>query len=118
MFNKFITNPWDQWILALNVVMALFATYYNFRAALISKVPAVQARFLSIGLLAFFISIMYSVMDFTDVSPGNFSSLLRGLSIATWPIVWILPARFMYRIQFREMMAEAIADEVRKSLDV
>lgn len=72
-----------------------------------------RALSLSIAALALVYAVAYQVLLWTDVDPGGFQSVLRGIGLIAWPIVWIAPYVIRIRSKMGDQLVSAVVRELR-----
>lgn len=80
----------ERWVVLANSAMAAVAMVANLRTAVRSPEPWRHVR-IPIGVLAGIYCVAYLWLFITE-DVGPWSSVMRGVSILSWPIVWIRPA--------------------------
>jgi hypothetical protein len=81
----------DNFIVWVNLFGALAAVCFNYKASHSGLIPMRKTHFLITGLAAIY-SIAYLMLLLLDLPFLQWSSVLRGVSIVVWPIVWMWPA--------------------------
>ena len=102
----------DETVIALNVILAGAACGFN---------AVVAARSASIGCilhtaisaLAGGYAVAYVVLLSSNLAVQDWSSVMRGVSLVAWAIVWIGPAW----IRLRSNIPDRFAEEVRRQLE-
>ena len=90
MFNHHLTLA-DSIVITYNIILCLLAAVANFAAAkVVPKKIALVKR--STAVLASIYCLGYSWLLFDDLPVAEWSSIFRGVSLLSWPIVWIWPA--------------------------
>ncbi len=102
----------ERYVVLANAVMALFAMGVNAGTAHATPEPWRSVR-IPIAALAGIYSAAYLWLFFTqDVGP--WSSIMRGVSVLAWPVVWIRPAivnrRVVAAMRKAVRTASAVAD--------
>jgi len=84
-------------VIAVNMVMVLAAVAINWRA---SQHGVVRYRIVhaAVAALSGVYAAGYLVLMLGDVSVENWSSVMRGVSIVAWPVVWWWPALTSLRV--------------------
>lgn len=83
-------NQLDRWVILANSLLAAGASAINLRVGLTLTEPWRSVRVI-IGALAAIYAVAY-VWLFVTQDVGPWSSLMRGVSLIAWPVVWIRPA--------------------------
>jgi hypothetical protein len=84
----------DTFTLALTAVvtvLAFVAVVVNIWSAYEGAPEAFVTRW-CIAALAFVTSVAYLVLLLSEVDPQGWSTVMRGVALVTWPVVWMLPA--------------------------
>lgn len=96
LFAAHVLAPLERWVVFLNVFLALFAGLVN--AYVVGKVGGWWRKVLvPVAILSFMYSASYLYLFITE-NVGPWSSTMRGVSILTWPIVWMGPAIMVLRV--------------------
>lgn len=72
-----------------------------------------RALSLSIASLALVYAVAYQVLLWTDVDPGGFQSVLRGIGLISWPLVWVAPYVIRIRSKMGDQLVSAVVRELR-----
>jgi hypothetical protein len=103
----------DEWVAVMSLLGALGSVVANWSAARIGLV-----RFRTVHAAISTVSILYVAgylwLLFGDVDPARWSSTLRGLSLVSWVVVWVMPAAMsvqMNRELHRAIRGRMEADE-------
>lgn len=91
-----LTNPslsgFDNFVIWVNMALAMAALHWNVVAARVGIAGMRSARAMVAGLAVLYIA-AYLVLVISDVQAAQWSSLMRGVSIVVWLVVWTNPAR-------------------------
>jgi hypothetical protein len=93
----------DEWVTVLSLLGSSASLVMNWRAA---RVGLITFRTVHAAIAA--ISVMYVAgylwLLFGNVDPVRWSSTLRGISLVSWVVVWVMPAAMSVQIN-RKMHA-------------
>ena len=105
-------NDLERWVILANAVMAFIAMFVNAGTAHATPEPWRSVR-IPIAVLAAIYCAAYLWLFITE-NVGPWSSIMRGVSILSWPIVWIRPAivnrRIVDAMRHAVKTASAVAD--------
>ena len=112
MFANVIPSGVDEGVIALNALLAGGAFGFNFvvclRAAKWGRVVHGAIAALALGY-----SCSYVLLLATDVAVQDWSSVMRGVSLIAWLVVWMGPAY----LRLRSNIPEKFAAEVQRQLE-
>lgn len=91
MLANQISSGWDEAFIILNALLAGAAFATNLAAAWRAH-PFAKAVHSAIAALALVYVVGYLYLELSDVSVEDWSSVMRGVSLAAWVIAWIGPA--------------------------
>lgn len=105
-------NDLERWVIVANAVMAFIAMFVNAGTAHATPEPWRSVR-IPIAVLAAIYCVAYLWLFITE-NVGPWSSIMRGVSILSWPIVWIRPPivnrRVVDAMRHAVKTASAVAD--------
>jgi hypothetical protein len=105
-------NDLERWVVLINSLMAFVAMLVNAGTAHATPEPWRSVR-IPIAVLAAIYCVAYLWLFFAE-DVGPWSSIMRGVSILSWPIVWIRPAivnrRIVDAMRHAVKTASAVAD--------
>lgn len=100
-----MTDNFVAWVNVFGAVLALYCNYWASSKGLISMR---RTHFLISGLASLYVS-AYLILLISDIQFIQWSSVMLGISIIVWPIVWIIPA--LLSIQVWKRVSELISTE-------
>lgn len=112
MFANVIPSGVDEGVIALNALLSGGAFGFNLVVALRS---AKWGRIVhgAIASLAVGYVCSYVLLLATDVAVANWSSVMRGVSLVAWLVVWTGPAY----LRLRSNIPDRFAAEVQRQLE-
>jgi hypothetical protein len=99
-------EPAYWWLTAITVPLWALAVFWNVAAARCGVAEGVRLRAATAALALVYMAANITLL-FSTVNPARWSDLLRGVSIAALPVVWIQPARLSVRMARKIREADA-----------
>jgi hypothetical protein len=81
----------ENFIIWVNVFFASFSGWFAFKASKMG-IYGLRNSFKLISGMAWLYTVSYGILLISDINFLSWSSIMRGVSIFAWAIVWILPA--------------------------
>lgn len=81
----------ENFVIWINLILASISGLFAFKASRIG-VFGLRNTFKLVAGMAWLYSFAYSLLLISDVNFLQWSSIMRGVSIFAWVIVWIVPA--------------------------
>jgi hypothetical protein len=101
----------------LNAVGAAGATIVNGLAFHRTGFRGPRMAYAITATFAAFYSGAYIVLAFVDVVPADWSSLMRGVSVLTWPLIWSAHASAKVWSGGPRRWADAVIEDFERKLD-
>lgn len=102
----------DNLVIWLNVFGAMFAGYWTLKASRLA-VRAMRPVYAAIFTITQIYIFGYLVLLFTDVDVLDWGSVMRGVSIMVWLVVWSGPAIMSIRLaKLLEQTAQRVASQI------
>lgn len=105
----------DNLIFGLNMIGALAASWCNGKASTVYRLPhSVRRVFFITSGFALIYAMSYMALFVADLSVLNWGSIMRGVSLLVWPLVWIGPAYTISRhvLTTEKNITQEVADEI------
>lgn len=100
-----------------NLAGASFAVVVNYMAYARTGHGGPRAIYAIVAGMAFLYVVAYAILGFTSVLPADWSNVMRGVSVSTWPLVWSSHAAAKVWTRQPHKWAEAVIEEVQKRLE-
>ncbi len=110
-------HGWPLAFAVLNSVGAFGACVMNILAWRRTGRGGAQTSYAVIALYALFYAVAYLMLAFTNVAPTDWSALMRGVSIATWPLVWSASAFVKVFTRAPHRYGQEVIDEVERRFE-
>lgn len=114
MLSNTIPSGFDETIIAANAVLAGAACGFNavtaVRCALVGRIVHSTIAVLAAGYVT-----AYVILLATDVAVAHWSSVMRGVSLVAWVVVWVGPAWLRLRSNIPARFAAAVERELSKA---
>lgn len=101
----------------LNMAGASMAVVINFAAYRRTGRGGPQAAYAIVSALAAVYVVAYAVLGFADIFPADWSAVMRGVSVLTWPLVWSIHAAAKVFSKQSQRWADAVLEVVQHRLD-
>lgn len=116
MFSHSLSNT--QLVFALlNMAGASAAMIVNYLAYRRTGFSGPRLSYAITATFAGFYAVAYLVLAFTDIPPSDWSSVMRGVSVPIWPLVWSSHAAAKVWSNGPHRWADAVIEEVERRLD-
>lgn len=102
----------DNIVIWVNLIFSFIAGGFSFEASK-SGILGLRNSFKLVAGLAWLYSFSYFVLLISDINFLSWSSVMRGVSILVWFIVWTLPA--LMSIKLWKRLERSIKSSVNKS---
>ena len=101
----------------LNMAGASMASVVNVLAYRRTGRGGPQSAYAIVAALAALYVVSYGVLGFTDILPVDWSAVMRGVSVLTWPFVWSIHAASKVWSKQPQKWADAVIEVVQQRLD-
>lgn len=116
MFNPHLANT-QAWIAVLNGLGATMAMVINVLAYRRTGRGGAQVAYAVTAVLAGVYVFSYGALTFTDMVPADWSNVMRGVSLLTWPCVWSIHAAAKVFSKQPQRWADAVLEVVQQRLE-
>jgi hypothetical protein len=116
IFGNSVASGWDELVLVANAAFAGLAAVFN---VLVASRSAIKGRILhtAIACLATGYCLAYILLLSTDISLLEWSSVMRGVALWAWMLVWCGPALLRLRSPIPRMFAAAVEKEIASQVE-
>lgn len=97
IFSNDQLSVFENIVLWLNLIGAVIAVYYNYKASA-TGIPRLRLIHFLVAAFALVYALGYAFLIFCDPSYLLWSTWFRGISLFVWFIVWTAPARSSYKL--------------------
>lgn len=112
MYANVIPSGVDEGVIALNALLAGGAFGFNLvvcaRSATVGRIVHGAIAALALGYVCSYVALLAS-----DVAVKDWSSVMRGVSLVAWLVVWIGPAW----LRLRSNLPDRFAAEVQRRIE-
>lgn len=108
-------SSFENFVIWANLAGAISATFVNFLASA-KGIPRMRKVHWLVGSLALIYSVAYLILLCLDPGYLEWSSVMRGVAVLVWIIVWAAPALASYRIwrDFPKYVEEALQERLNE----
>ena len=110
-FNQNLSTV-DNIVIWINLIFASIAAYISYTASK-EGILGMRNTFKLVSGLAWLYSFAYVVLLVSDVNFFAWSSIMRGVSVFAWSVVWTLPA--LMSIRLWKHLEKAVTENIHQS---